>query len=331
MLSSDETGYDTTGSIMRASRAASRRELLKSKRARNTDMLPGLNEGDAHGKAPRSPLAQLRQENLRLHHELESLQEQLEIYSSSMDLLDNEIETIHHVHQGEIEQYQQHLRDMMDERNQMQEVNQHWERRYQELYHSFQDAVEEEANKMVQEAAQTLILSPEHTPALLGDVVKTLEAQLKQTEDQRTAELLGVMRQALYKSELLEQEIARERDELAVERENLRLLRESVSQQARQRYHVERSGLRARWTAGLTLISILLFSLMVALELLFYNFHLALSITLFVPLAICMVLSYVFAHLHTAGRIHLQLKAQPQKPAANPAKGAQPKAKAPAK
>jgi hypothetical protein len=139
------------------------------------------------------------------------------------------------------------------------------------------------------------------------------------------------MRQALYKSELLEQEVARERDELAVERENLRLLRESVSQQARQRYQVERSGLRARWTAGLTLISILLFSLMVALELLFYNFHLALSITLFVPLAICMVLSYVFAHLHTAGRIHLQLKAQPQKPGASTAKGAPPKAKAPAK
>ena len=329
MVPSDETGYDTSGSIMRAARAASRRELLKSKRARHTDMLPGLSEEDAHSKTPRSPLAQLREENTRLYRELEDLQEQLDAYSSGMDLLDNEIETIHHAHQQEIEQYQQHLRDMMNEHNQMQEANQQWERRYQELYRSFQDAVEEEANKMVQEAAQTLVLSPEHTPALLSDVVKTLEAQLKQTEDQRTAELLAVMRQTLYKSELLEQEVTRERNELAIECENLRLLRESVSQQAQQRYQTERAGLRARWTAGLTLISILLFSLMVALELLFYSFHTELAITLFVPLAICMVLSYVFAHLHTSGRIHVQLKAHPQKPTARTARPAPQKAKAP--
>lgn len=313
MFSSDETGYDTTGSIMRASRAASRRELIRSKRTRNTDLLPALSEGENRGKAPRSPLTQLREENLRLRRELESVQGQLDTYQSSMELLDEEIEAIHRAHQQEIEQYQQHLREMMEERNQMQETNQQWERRYQELYRSFQDAVEEEANKMVQEAAQTLVLSPEHTPALLSDVVKTLEAQVKQTEDQRTAELLAVMRQAQYKSELLEQEVERERHELALERENLRVLRESTIQQAQQRYQVERARLRARWTAGLTLISMFLFSLMVVLELIFYSFHFALYIALFVPLVICLVLSYVFAHLHTRGRI--QVKRPPQKAA----------------
>ncbi len=212
----------------------------------------------------------------------------------------------------------------------MQATNQQWERRYQELYRSFQDAVEEEANKMVQEAAQTLILSPEHTPALLSDVVKTLEDQVKQTEDQRTAELLAVMRQAQYKSELLEQEVARERNELAAERENLRLLRESISQQARQRYQTERARLRARWTSGLTLISLLLFGLMVVLELVFYNLHFALYITLFVPLVICLMLSYMLAHLHMSGRIMIH---QPQKPAAKTARPAPQakQAKAPAK
>jgi chromosome segregation ATPase len=326
MFSSDETGYDTTGSVMRNSRAASRRELLKSKRTRTTDILPTLNQREGRAKVPRSPLAQLREENLHLRRELESLQGQVEDYRESLELLGDEIEAIHRAHQQEIEQYQQHLRDMMDERNQMQEANQQWERRYQELYHSFQDAVEEEANKMVQEAAQTLVLSPEHTPALLGDVVKTLEAQLKQTEDQRTAELLAVMRQAKYKSELLEQEVARERAELAAERENLRAWRESIAQQAQQRYQMERTRLQGRWTAGLTLISMLLFTLMVVLELVFYSFHIALYITLFVPLAICMVLSYIIAHLHTRGRIRVQVKAQPQK---SPAKTGQPqKAKA---
>jgi hypothetical protein len=316
MFSSDETGYDTTGSIMRSARAASRRELLKSKRTRTTDILPTLNPKEGRPRGPRVVQTPLREENQQLRREVESLQEQLSSYQENLNLLGDEIEAIHRAHQQEIEQYQQHLRDMMDERNQMQEANQHWEHRYQDLYHSFQDAVEEEAGKMVQEAAQTLVLSPEHTPALLGDVVKTLEAQLQQTEDQRTAQLLAVMRQARYKAELLEQEVAYERAELANERENLRCLHESVMQQSRQRYQLEQNRLRGRWTAGLTLVCILLFSLMVALELVFYSQHAPLSFTLFIPLLICMVLSYVFAHLHTRGRVRLLLKAPQAKPPA---------------
>lgn len=331
MLSSDDTGYDTSGSVIRASRAASRRELIQSKRIRHTDSLPEVHKEETRGKLSRfQATGHVREENLHLRKELETLQTQLEMYQSSMNLLDNEIETIHHAHQQEIEQYQQHLRDMMEERNHMQETNQQWERRYQELYHSFQDAVEEEANKLVKEAAQTLVLSPEHTPALLNDVVKTLEGQLKQTEDQRTAELLAVMRQAQYKAELLEQEVTRERAELAAGREGLRLMQASISAQAQQRYTMERARLKGRWTAGLTLVSMFLFSLMVTLELVFYSLHFALYIALFVPLVICLALSYVFAHLHTSGRIQIQ----PQKQPAKTAKSAQPKAqraKAPAR
>lgn len=326
MLSSDETGYDTSGSLMRASRAASRRELLRSKRARNTEMLPGVNEEDARGKTPRTQVPHLREENANLRRELEAVQAQLTLYQSSLDLLDGEIETIHRDHRQEVEQYQQHLREMMEERNQMQEVNQQWERRYQDLYHSFQDAVEEEANKMVKEAAQTLVLSPEHTPALLNDVVKTFEAQVKQTEDQRTAELLAVLRQAQYKSELLEQEVSHERNELAAERENLRLLRESITQQAQQRYQVEQARLRARYTAGLTFTAMLLLCLLVTLETIFYSFHFALALDLFVPLVACLSLTYAVAHLHTRGRLHLHTQGKPKtttlsgaKPASAPA------------
>ncbi|HEU5381300.1 MAG TPA: hypothetical protein VFV38_38225 [Ktedonobacteraceae bacterium] len=319
MLSSDDTG----ASIIRASRAASRRELIQSKRTRHTDMLPEVSEQSTTGRMTRlQATSHLREENTHLHKELETLQAQLELYKSSMDLLDGEIETIHHSHQQEIEQYQEHLRSMMEERNHMQETNEQWERRYQELYHSFQDAVEEEANKLVKEAAQTLVLSPEHTPALLNDVVRTLEGQLRQTEDQRTAELLAVMRQAQYKAELLEQEVARERVELAAGREELRLMQASISAQAQQRYTTERARLKARWTAGLTLVSMFLFSLMVILELILYSLHFALYIVLFVPLGICLALSYVFAHLHTAGRIKVQGKVQPQKQAAKKAKPA---------
>ncbi|HVU66467.1 MAG TPA: hypothetical protein VHD63_05035 [Ktedonobacteraceae bacterium] len=331
MLSSGETGYDTTGSIMRATRAANRRELLKNKRARNTEMLPGVNEEDTHGKMPRTQATHLREENQRLRREVEELQEQLATYQSSMDLLDNEIETIHRDHRQEVEQYQQHLREMMEERNQMQEVNQHLEQRYQELYRSFQDAVEEEAGKMVKEAAQTLVLSPEHTPALLGDVVKTLEVQMRQTEDQRTAELLAVMRQAQYKSELLEQEMARERSELTAERENLLQLRERINQQAQQRYQVERVRLRARWTTALMFTALLMLCLLVTLETIFESFGLAPAIDIFVPLGICMVLTYLIAQFQARGRISVQKG--PVKKSSNvqkgPAKKSTPSKKAP--
>jgi len=305
MLSSGETGYDTSGSIMRASRAASRRELLRSKRARNTEMLPNVNEEDTLGKAPHSQAAHLREENGRLRRDVEELQEHLATYQSNLDMLDNEIETLHRDHHQELEQYQQHLREMMDERNQMQEANQHWEQRYQELYHSFQDAVEEEASKMVNEAAQTMILAPEHPPALLGDVVKTLESQMKQTEDQRIAELLALTRQVQYKSALLEQEAARERQGLAEERESLRLLRESISQQAQQRYQIERGRLQTRWTTGLMFTTILMLCVQVTLETIFGSFQLPSMLVIFGSLAICMLLSYIFAYFYTSGRINI--------------------------
>ena len=323
MFSPNDTGYGTNGSIMRATRAASRRELLKSKqRVRNTDLLPDAAEEETQDKIarPQSTAVYSHAENLRLHKELEALQEQLEAYQTNMDLLDEQIKTIHKAHQQEIEQYQQHLRDMMEERNQMQEQNQELESKYQDLYRSFQDAVEEEANKMVQEAAQTLVLSPEHAPALLSDVVKTLEAQVRQTEDQRTAELLTVMRQAQYKAELLEQETARERQELAAERESLRSLRENMAAQAKQRYETESIGLRARWTAGLTFISLTLFTLMIVLELVFMNLTNSFAIALFLPLGICAVLGYLFARMHTSGRLKVLFQSQSQKASAHAGK-----------
>lgn len=332
MRSLHDTDHEAGGSLLRSSRAASRRALIQSKQTRHTDRLPEINGEPTHGKQTRLQTSNyLREENLRLRRELETLQAELESYQSGMDQLDNEIETLHHAHQLAIEQYQQQIREMMDEHNHIQETNQEWERRYQELYRDFQDAVEEEAGKMVQEAAQTLVLSPEHTPALLSDVVKTLEGQLQQSEDQRTAELLEVMRQAQYKAELLEQEVARERAEMAAEREQMHQHRANLSAQAQQRYQVERARLKARWAAGLTVATICLLSLMVVLELILYSLHFALYIALFAPLAICLVLSYVFAQMHTSGRVHVQGKSQPPKQSVSPTKPAPQQARAPGK
>jgi hypothetical protein len=118
-------------------------------------------------------------------------------------------------------QYEIRLREAFEERNQLHEINQELEQRYQELYHTFLEAVEEEAGKLVTEAAQTMVHSPKYTPPILRDVVKTLEFQVKQTEDQHVAELMALMRQAQRKNEILEMELAREREKIAAERRNL--------------------------------------------------------------------------------------------------------------
>jgi chromosome segregation ATPase len=319
MFSSDETDYSTTGSIDRPSRALSRRELLNSKR-RQTDILPRVNGDAPGGRVALRQVTQLREENMRLRRELEELQQQVEEYRSAAEQIEGEIDAIHSGHQQEIEQYQHHLHEMMEEHNQMQEVNAHLTAQYQDLYHTFQDKVEEEADKLVKEAAQTLILSPEHTPALLSDVVKTLESQARQTEDQRTAELLAIMRQAQYKSELLEQEVARERAQLEIERQNLVELQNSIREQAQTRYNHLRAHLRRRWTAALTFMSFVLLLLVPVLQSAFYILKFPLYVSLFVPIFICLGLAYVFARMHVSSSFF-----HASKPHKKPAKPAQAK------
>ena len=169
--------YDTNDngskvSYDRYARHLKRQVTLNEKRHRITDVLPAIPGDTSNGKLSARQLSQLRDENRRLYHEIEALQTRIAQYSEVEAQFEQDIENIHHAHQLEIEQYQSHLREMMDELNQKQQAYQEMEQRYQDLYHSFQDAVEEEAGKLVSEAAQTMVLSPEHTPPLLHDVVK---------------------------------------------------------------------------------------------------------------------------------------------------------------
>ena len=221
MSTYDTSDNGTKVSYDRYARHLNRQGILSDKRNRTTEMLPVVPGDAANGKQGARQLALLRDENRRLRHEIEALQSRLAQYSEAEEQFEQEVETIHHAHELEIEQYQSHLREMMDELKEKQQANQELEQRYQELYHSFQDAVEEEASKLVSEAAQTMILSPDHTPPLLHDVVKTLEFQVKQTEDQHVAELMAFLRQAQRKNEQLEQELARERENLFNERQKV--------------------------------------------------------------------------------------------------------------
>ncbi len=175
MLSPDDTTDTTTGPYERSARTATRREIINEKRQRQTDILPRItSESPSGGKLAARQVAHLREENKRLRWDLEDMERLLAEYKQAIKQLEWENASIRHSHQLEIEQYQDQLRDMMEEHKQMQDANSQMERRYQELYHSFHEKVEEEATSLVSEAARTLVLSPDHTPPLLHDVVKTL-------------------------------------------------------------------------------------------------------------------------------------------------------------
>ena len=300
--------YDTNGNISKESyeryaRHLSRQGILSEKRNRTTDMLPSLSSDTTNGKLSARQVAQLRDENRRLRHEVEELQSRIAQYAEAEAQFEQEIDTIHHAHQLEIEQYQSHLREMMDELNQKQQALQDMEQRYQELYHSFQDSVEEEAVKLVTEAAQTMLLSPEHTPPILHDVVKTLEFQVKQTEDQHVAELMALMRQAQRKNELLEQELARERENLFNERQKVFEAQNRMREQSELRRKMIESYLRTRFAmsvSGLTTVFLIVYGMIALALATVIKWPITWSIIL--PLVVCAVLAFIITRMSANAR-----------------------------
>ena len=304
MFSPDDTGYNTSiGPIDRTARAASRREIINEKRYRNTDMLPKINGEMPYSKTSVRQVAQLREENKRLRWELDERHHLIYQYRQRQAHLEQEIDAIHRDHQNDIEQYEIHLREAIDECNQLNEANQELEKRYQELDQSFHETVNAEASKMVEEAAHTLVLSPEHTPPLLRDVATTLEFRVKQTEDLHVAELLSLMRQAQRKAELLEQELANEREKISSERQNLLVQQAKISEQAKYRFDTMQKHLRARWTLILTLMAAALLVLVPIFQLVFISLKVPLYISIFAPVLICIGAAFLFARSYTNKRL----------------------------
>jgi len=303
MSTHDGNGNISKESYERNARHLSRQVILSEKRNRTTDVLPIIPGDPSASKASARQITHLRDENRRLHFEVEELQSRVVQYMEAEAQFEQEIDTIHNAHQMEIEQYQSHLREMMDELNQKQQTLQEMEQRYQELYHSFQDAVEEEAGKMVTEAAQTMVLSPEHTPPILHDVVKTLEFQVKQTEDQHVAELMALMRQAQRKNDMLEQELARERENLVNERQKVYDELNRLRGQDRLRKEMIASDLRTRFAGTVTwLTSAFLLVYAICALGLYTAFKLSIYWSVFLPIAICAALAFIIARIasHTS-------------------------------
>ena len=328
MFSPDNTDYYTsTGPIDRSARIAYRREIINEKRQKHTDMLPNINGEMSNGKTTSRQIAQLREENKRFRWKIDEQQHLIYQYRQTQAQLEREIDNLHRIKQNEIEQYEIHLREAIEERNQLEAANQELKSRYQELDHSFHETVSEEAQKMVAEAANTIILTPEYTPPLLRDVAKTVELHMKQTEDQHVAELLALIRQAQYKADLLEQELAIEREKIASERQNLLDQQSRISEQAQYRFTTMQQHLQAHWTLLLTMMAALLLILVPIFQLVFVAMKVPLDIAIFVPVAICIGIAFLIARAYTNKKLQEASKKLEQKKKTTPTKILTPTAK----
>jgi len=321
MFSPDDTDYNTsTGPIDRSERVAYRREIINEKRQRHTDMLPKIDGDSSNGKTASRHTAQLREEYKRFRWKIDEQQHLIYQYRQTQAQLEREIDNLHRSKQNEIEQYEIHLREAIEERNQLEVTNQELKRRYQELDHSFHETVSEEAKKMVTEAANTIILTPEYTPPLLRDVAKTVELHIKQTEDQHVAELLSLIRQAQYKADLLEQELSNEREKIADERQNLLDQQSRINEQAQYRYKTMQQHLQAHWTLVLTLMAAFLLILVPIFQLVFVAMKVPLDIAIFIPVIICIGIAFLIARSYTNNKIQDANKKHEQKSNTKPTK-----------
>jgi hypothetical protein len=259
-------------------------------------------------QSSRSLLRQLIQAREEIKHlQTELAEQQAELarvvaeYSAQQSHFDQEVQQIKQEHQSQIEQYQSYLRDMLDENRQLQAARRQAEERYQELQQSYQNAVEEEAHKMIAEVANTIILRPDHLPSIFNDVKKTIELQLRQEEDQQAAATLYLIRDAQRRAHQLEEELAREREQIANERQSLLAMQNSIREQAELRYKTLAARLHGRWALALTLSALtLLVPLPLLQSLFFFVFHLSPVVSFYVPVAICLLFIGIFARFRTA-------------------------------
>ena len=292
MLTPDDM-EQTTGAIERPSRTSSHRELLNERRQsklqqKQTDLLPALNGDTSNGKLALRQVVQLREENRRLRAELAEYE--------------RDIEAIHNSHKQEMEQYQGHMRELMEERNRLQEAHLQLERRYQELYHSFQTAVEEEAQNMVSKATQTLELHPDERPDTKNDIMKTVELHIKEVEERHTAEAVYLMQQAQRKVLQVEHELKREQLKIAADREKLQAQQIAMREQAKAQQLALEKRLRHQWTLALASMATLLLLILPLLQVIFFSLvriHLTTPMwfALIVPVAICVLLAVLFARM----------------------------------
>ncbi|GHO96799.1 hypothetical protein KSF_068470 [Reticulibacter mediterranei] len=326
MLSSDDltqttdelvTGELQTGALERLPRILDRKSLVSERRQsilhqkQTTDALPNLTPDTPNAKVAWRQVMQLREENRRLRFDLDEAQTELQRLVADYKALQSEFEReasiIHNGHQQEVEHYQNLLSEATAERDRLREAQQQLEQRYQDLYHSFQETVDEEARKMVSEATKTLTLSPDSRPVLLQEMMETVESQVRRVEDKHLVEALYLKREVERMAGQMEQK----QRELDQELQNLLSMQLTVREQAKLRMKVLHSRLHARWTVKSVSTTLGILALLIVLQfacLAFFHVQVGsnLSLSLITPIVVCVILALVLTtpinmikHLYT--------------------------------
>jgi hypothetical protein len=318
MFAPDEI-TQTTGALERLPRGLARQSTLSGKRQRRTeekntdtlaplttdtlaplttDTLAPLTLESPKAKAVSRQMAQLRKENRYLRAALEEqrteMQKVLSEYAQLHSEFDQEIAVVHQGHQQDLAYYQTQLQELMDERNQLNETQQTLEERYQALQESFQGTVQEEAHKLMQEATEAAMRSPETVPPLVQDVVKTVELHVRQEEEKHLIEALYLKREVKRMAEFLEQE----RQQLQKEQQQLLSFQLSVREQANTRHKLIEERLHTRQRVFSILTSLALLTLFVVLEFvclaLFQTpFVGSVALSIMLPIVACILLRIV--------------------------------------
>jgi predicted nucleic acid-binding Zn-ribbon protein len=307
MLSPDDTSRNPAANEhrsfdFRSALSGRRRSILRQKQSeRETESLPTVKKNTAEqAKGAGRQVVQLRDENKRLRSELAELRGEMQRlvaeHTAMQGHFEREVSVIHSGHLQELEQTQRHLQEVTKERNRFQESYRKMEHRYQELYSNFQVALEEETEKMLSEAAQTLIISPENAPAVLRGAVKTIELQVRQDEDQQLGAAHGLKDEFRRITSRLEQE----QSALEEERQTLLRMQNSAREQAELRHKTLQERLRARWTTALAFLTTGVLVLLVVLQYLFLfllrvRISNTISIALLAPIVLCVLLAIVFS------------------------------------
>ncbi len=232
----------------------------------------------------------LREEYIRLQQQLADAEE--------------ELETIHSGHLQEITNYQEHIKGLIAERDKLQEQYLQAEQLYQELDRKFQNGVEEEAFKMLTAATRTAELPPvSDAPTVQEDIRKTVELHIRQVEDQHIAQALYLARQAQRKAALLEEELARERQQNAQEREKLYTMQTTLREQAAQRKRTIDAHFRAKFAAktilftALLLLPLVLFQILLTAEL-----HVYVILALIESFFLCLICGSIIVSVRSSLR-----------------------------
>jgi multidrug efflux pump subunit AcrB len=179
---------------------------------------------------------------------------------------------------------------------QLREENKHLRVELSALSRDFQERVEEEAHKMVTEAAKILESDPDQAPVLLHDVVKSLQLRAQQLEDKHLVETLYLKRGVQQFADMLQQE----RQQIEQERQQLIKMRYSIREQAELRRKTLQAHLYARWRASFVLATVALLAVLVVLQFvllsLFGSMSIAVAFALIVPILVCGVLALLLSH-----------------------------------